>query len=91
MKIGLPAYGLLLILLISCNEKNHCYECNCVDSVFQTGYPDSLKSLVLLRIDTIAGKECFEKSVPTDTLFAMKFWLGTGKKIFFHKRTYRCN
>jgi len=90
MKKELLAYGLLLMLLFSCNAKNHCYDCIYVDSVFETGYPDSLKTLKLLRIDTIGGTECFEKSVPTDTLFAMKFWQGTGKKILFHRRTYNC-
>jgi len=82
--------GIYLFSLLGCNPKNHCYDCVSVDSVFVTGYPDSIKIKTLLQIDTISGKECFDKNVRTDTIFVTNSWQGQNNKIIYHKRSYIC-
>ena len=90
MKVLLIISGISLFSLLGCNSKNHCYDCVTVDKVFVTGYPDSIHNKTLLRVDTFSGKECFDKKVPTDSLFVLESWQGINDKIIYHLRTYNC-
>jgi hypothetical protein len=77
-------------MLISCNKMQHCYKCTAIDSVFDTGYPDSMLKKTLLRLDTIYNTECFESRITSDSLFTEIYWEGKNKLILCHKKTINC-
>ena len=81
--------SLAIILCFACGKtKNHCYNCVVVDSVFNTGFPDTI-NYSLIRVDSSSGKNCFESAVKTKD-FVRQYWEARSPRILFHKIYYNC-